>query len=185
MYGRYSRKLETKAGSPAYYGASDVAGPEVYNPDNRYSIATGASHIISPTFVMNGAVEYNRWTEGNDTQSFGFKSSTLGLPGIIDQYSPQFPQIGFPQPGYAPLGATTGFGQASFANNVGNASIDLNKMHGAHSLSFGYMGAVIDIYGGRIDPLLPAPARAALPDLMPFRHRPITSMEPTLRTIGS
>ena len=166
MYGRYSRKLETKAGSPAYYGASDVAGPEVYNPDNRYSIATGASHIISPTFVMNGAVEYNRWTEGNDTQSFGFKSSTLGLPGIIDQYSPQFPQIGFPQPGYAPLGATTGFGQASFANNVGNASIDLNKMHGAHSLSFGYMGAVIDIYGGRIAPTQFnfSPAMTAGPD---------------------
>ena len=152
MYGRYSRKLETKAGSPAYYGASDVGGPEVYNPDNRYSIATGASHIFSPTFVMNGAVEYNRWTEGNDTQSFGFKSSTLGLPGIIDTYSPQFPQIGFPQPGYAPLGATTGFGQASFANNVGTASIDLNKTHKEHSLSFGYMGSVIDIYGGRIAP---------------------------------
>ena len=152
MYGRYSRKLETKAGSPSYYGASDVAGPEVYTPDNRYSIATGASHIFSSTFVMNGAVEYNRWTEGNDTQSFGFKSSTLGLPGIIDTYSPQFPQIGFPQPGYAPLGATTGFGQASFANNVGNASIDLNKMHKAHSLSFGNMGAEIDIYGGRIAP---------------------------------
>jgi hypothetical protein len=152
MYGRWSRKWETKAGSPAYYGASDVAGPEVYNPDNRYSIATGGSHIFSPTFVMNGAVEFNRWTEGNDTQSFGFKSSTLGLPGIIDTYSPQFPQIGFPQPGYAPLGATTGFGQASFANNAGSASIDLNKIHKAHSLSFGYMGAVIDIYGGRIAP---------------------------------
>jgi hypothetical protein len=152
MYGRYSRKLETKAGSPAYYGANDVAGPEVFNPDNRYSIATGASRIFSPTFVMNGAVEFNRWTEGNDTQSFGFKSSTLGLPGIIDSYSPQFPQIGFPQPGYAPLGATTGFGEASFANNVGTASIDLNKTHKTHSLSFGYMGAVIDIYGGRIAP---------------------------------
>jgi len=101
---------------------------------------------------MNGAVEYNRWTEGNDTQSFGFKSSTLGLPGVIDTYSPQFPQIGFPQPGYAPLGATTGFGQASFANNVGSASIDLNKTHKEHSLSFGYMGSVIDIYGGRIAP---------------------------------
>jgi len=152
MFGRYSRKLETKAGSPAYYGASDVGGPEVYNPDNRYSIATGASHIFSPTFVMNGTVEYNRWTEGNDTQSFGFKSSTLGLPGIIDKYSPQFPQIGFPQPGYAPLGATTGFGQASFANNVGNASVDFNNTRKSHSISFGYMGAVVDIYGGRIAP---------------------------------
>jgi len=78
---------------------------------------------------MNGNVEYNRWVDGNNTQSFGFKSSTLGLPGIIDTYSPQFPRIGFSGSNYAPLGATTGFGQAHFPNNVGTASIDLNKTH--------------------------------------------------------
>ncbi len=152
IYGRWLQKFETKSGTPAYYGASDVGGPEVYNPDNRYSIALGGSHVFSPTFVMNANVEYNRWVEGNNTQSFGFKSSTLGLPGIIDTYSPQFPQVGFSGSNYAPLGATTGFGQAHFPNNVGTASIDLSKTHGAHSLAFGYMGVVVQIYGGRIAP---------------------------------
>lgn len=152
IYGRWSQKFETKSGTPAYYGANDVGGPEVFNPDNRYSIALGGSHIFSPTFVMNGNVEYNRWVEGNNTQSFGFKSSSLGLPGLIDEFSPQFPQVGFTGSNYAPLGATAGFGQAHFPNNVGTASVDFNKTHGVHSLSFGYMGAVIQIFGGRIAP---------------------------------
>ncbi len=150
IYGRWSQKFETKSGTAALYGASDVAGPEVFNPDNRYSIAFGGSHIFSPTFVMTGAVQYNRWVEGNNTQSFGFQSSTLGLPAIIDSYSPQFPQVSIT--GYAPLGATAGFGQAHFPNNIGSASVDLNKTRGAQSLSFGYMGAVIQIFGGRIAP---------------------------------
>jgi len=152
IYGRWSQKFETKAGTPPYYGASDVGGPEVYNPDNRYSIAFGGSHIFSPSFVMNANIEYNRWVEGNNTQSFGFKSSSFGLPGLIDTYSPQFPQVGFVSSNYAPLGATTGFGQAHFPNNIGSTSIDLNKTHRAHSLSFGYMGVVVQEFGGRIAP---------------------------------
>ncbi len=132
----------------------------------------GGSHILSPTFVMNGNVEYNRWVEGNNTQSFGFKSSTLGLPGIIDTYSPQFPQVTIT--GYAPLGATAGFGQAHFPNNVGTASIDLNKTHGAHSLSFGYMGVVVQVYGGRI-----------APTQFNFSNAMTTGPDPTAATTGT
>ena len=150
IYGRWSQKYETKAATPAYYGANDVGGPEVSNPNNRYSIALGGSHIFSSTFVMNGNLVFSRWVEGNNTQSFGFKSSTLGLPAIIDAYSPQFPQVGFAGSNYAPLGATTGFGQLHSPTNIGTASIDLNKTHGANSLSFGYMGVVSQMYGGRI-----------------------------------
>ena len=57
MYGRWSNKHEAKDGLPDYYGASDVAGPGDTNPDNRYSIALGGSHVFSPTFVMNGTVD--------------------------------------------------------------------------------------------------------------------------------
>ncbi len=152
IYGRWSQKYETKSGTAALYGANDIAGPEVFNPDNRYSISLGGSHVFSPTFVMTGNIEYSRWVEGNNTQSFGFKSSTLGLPSIIDSYSPQFPQVDFLSSNYAPLGATANFGQAHFPNNIGSTSIDLNKTHGPHSLSFGYMGVVIQEYGGRISP---------------------------------
>lgn len=150
IYGRWSQKFETKSGTPAYYGASDIAGPEVYNPDNRYSILFGGSHVFSPTFVMNANVEFSRWVEGNNTQSYGFKSSTLGLPADIDTISPQFPQVNIT--GYAPLGARGGFGQDHAPTNVGTLSLDLNKVHGPHSLSFGYMGVVSQEYGGRISP---------------------------------
>ena len=150
IYGRWSQKFETKSGTPAFYGAGDIAGPEVFNPDNRYSIVLGGSHVFSPTFTMNANVEFNRWVEGNNTQSFGFKSSTLGLPGEIDTISPQFPQVNIP--GYAPLGARGGFGQYHAPNNVGTFSVDFNKVHGPHSLSFGYMGVLSQEFGGRISP---------------------------------
>lgn len=150
VYGRWSQKFETKSGTPAYYGTNDLAGPEVFNPDNRYSLALGGSHVFSSTFVMNANVVFSRWVEGNNTQSFGFKSSTLGLPAEIDVISPQFPQVNIA--GYAPLGARGGFGQDHAPTNVGTLSLDLNKVHGPHSLSFGYMGVVSQEYGGRISP---------------------------------
>ena len=152
IYGRWSQKFEVKSGTPAYYGASNVGGPEVSNPNNRYSIALGGSHVFSPTFVMNANVVFNRWVEGNATQSFGFKSSSLGLPATIDKISPQFPQVNIT--GYAPLGARAGFGEFHSPNNVGTLSIDLNKVHGAHSLSVGYMGVVTQSNGGRISPTI-------------------------------
>jgi hypothetical protein len=151
IYGRWSQKFESKAGLADYYGASDVAGPGDVNPNNRYSIAIGGSHIFSPSFVMNGNVGFSRWVEGNNVQSAGFKSSTLGLPGLIDQYSPQFPEVNIGE-NYAALGPQNGFGKMASPTNVGTASIDFNKTHGAHSLSFGYMGVVSQMYGGRIEP---------------------------------
>ena len=99
---------------------------------------------------MNANVEYNRWVEGNNTQSFGFQSSTLGLPAEIDTISPQFPQVNIT--GYAPLGARGGFGQYHAPNNTGTFSIDFNKVHGPHALSFGYMGVINQQFGGRISP---------------------------------
>lgn len=145
IYGRWSQKYEEKSGLPPYYGASDIAGPGDTNPDNRYSIAFGGSHIFSPTFVLNGNVEYNRWVEGNVIQSAGFQASTLGLPGQIDQWSPQFPVVAINE-NYAPLGPQQGDGIFHTPNDAGTASIDLSKTHGAHSLSFGYMGVVNQIY---------------------------------------
>jgi hypothetical protein len=150
IYGRYSNKHEAKAGMPAYYGASDVAGPEDTNPDNRYSIALGGSQVFSPTFVMSGTVSYNRWTEGNNVQSAGFQPSTLGLPAILDTYSPQFPEVTFSSGNYAALGPQGGFGKDLTANNVGTATLDLNKTHGSQSISLGYMGVVTQLFGGRI-----------------------------------
>lgn len=150
IYGRWANKHESKNGLPDYYGASDVAGPGDTNPDNRYSVALGASHVFSPTFVMNANVEYSRWVEGNDVQGGGFKDSTLGLAGILDTYSPEFPEVGFTAGNYGALGPQQGYGEMSTANDVGTASVDFNKTLGKQSLSFGYMGVLTQLFGGRV-----------------------------------
>lgn len=149
IYGRWSQKYETKSGTPAYYG-DDPAGPEVFNPDNRYSLALGGSRVFSPTFVMNANTTFVRWVEGNIVQNYGFKSSTLGLPSEIDSISPQFPQ--FQISNYAPLGARGGFGQFTSPNNIGTVSVDFSKNYKSQAISFGYMGVINQLFGGRISP---------------------------------
>lgn len=150
IYGRWSQKFETKSGTPAYYGDNDIAGPEVSNPNNRYSIAIGGSRVFTPTFVLNANATFVRWVEGNHTQSYGFKSSSIGLPAQIDGISPQFPQINITN--YAPLGARGGFGEFKSPNNTGSFSVDFSKIVGKHSLTFGYMGVILQNNGGRISP---------------------------------
>ena len=153
MYGRYSNKHESKNGAPDYYGASDPAGPGDTNPDNRYSVALGVSHVFSPTFVMNANVEYNRWVEGNDVQGAGFQDSTLGLASILDSYSGEFPEVSFATGDYEPLGPISGNGVMTTANDVGTVSLDFNKTSGQQSISFGYMGVLTQLFGGRIAPV--------------------------------
>ena len=111
LYGRYSRKLEFKDEVPAYWGATDPAGPGQRNPNNRYSFGFGASHVFSPTFTVSGNLGLVHWVEGNDLQSKGFKSSSLGLPSFIDTYSPQFPVIS--ATGYLGEGPLQGAGQGA------------------------------------------------------------------------
>jgi len=153
MYGRWSNKHESKNGDPDYYGTSDVAGPGDVNPDNRYSAVIGASHVISPTLVMNANVEYNRWIEGNNVQGSGFQDSTLGLAGILNSYSPEFPEVSFSAGNYAPLGPISGNGVMTTANDVGTVSLDFNKSLRNQSLSFGYMGILTQLFGGRVAPV--------------------------------
>jgi hypothetical protein len=150
IYGRWSVKNEAKTGTPEFYGSSDEAGPGVNNPDNRYSVALGLTRVISPTLLVSTNLTFVRWVEQNHTQSYGFQPSSLGLPALIDSYSPQFPQINIT--GYAPLGARNNFGEYYQPNNTGSLSIDFNKTAGPHSLSFGYMGILLQQNGGRIAP---------------------------------
>ena len=153
IYGRWSNKHESKNGAPDYYGASDVAGPGDQNPDNRYSTALGLSHVFSPTFVMNANLVYSRWVEGNDVQGEGFQDSSIGLAGILNTYSPEFPEVSFANGGYIPLGPISGNGVMTNANDVGTASVDVNKTFGKHSVSFGYMGVLTQLFGGRVAPV--------------------------------
>ena len=147
LYGRYSYKKEYKDEEATFFGASDPAGPGQTNPNNRWSVGAGVSHVFSPTLTMSVNVGGMKWVEGNDMQSNGFKASSLGLPSFIDTYSPEFPSISVTN--YLSEGPLFGAGQGAFPRSSGTGSVDFVKMHGPHQLSFGYMAVATDENGGR------------------------------------
>jgi len=147
LYGRYSYKREFKDVSPAYFGVDNPAGPGQRNPNNRYNIAFGVSHVFTPTFTLSGNLGLMHWVEGNDVQSNGFKVSSLGLPAFIDPVSPEFPVIA--ASGYLGMGPQQGAGQGAFPRAAASGSLDLVKVVGKHQLTFGYMGVALDENGGR------------------------------------
>ena len=151
LYGRYSYKKEYKDEQATFFGASNPAGPGQRNPNNRWNIGVGLSQVFTPTFTMSINLSGMKWVEGNDMQSKGFKASSLGLPGFIDTYSPQFPIISVPG-NDAPEGPVAGAGQGAFPRAASSGSVDFVKVRRAHQLSFGYMAVAIDENGGRVYP---------------------------------
>jgi hypothetical protein len=133
---RWSQKYQSKINEPTYYGASDAGGPGVTAPNNRYSINAGYNHVFSPTFDMSVNWDVNRHVQQSTTQSFGFKSSTLGLPGFIDSIAPSFPEVA-PQ-NYAPLGAQNGLDNYFVPQTLWTTSLDFTKVKGRHTLGFGF-----------------------------------------------
>jgi len=147
LYGRYSYKREFKDVSPAYFGSDNPAGPGQRNPNNRYNIGIGVSHVFSPTFTMSANFGLMHWVEGNDVQSNGFQVSTLGLPAFIDPISPEYPVIA--PSGYRGQGPQQGAGQGAFPRAATSGSLDFVKVLGKHQLTFGYMAVAQDENGGR------------------------------------
>jgi hypothetical protein len=146
LFARWSQKFESKVNVPDYYGASDIGGPGATNPNNRYSFDLGYSHVFNPTFLLSANLGVNRWVEGSQVQSFGFKASTLGLPSFIDGISPVFPQV---QPqGVSGLGPNPNQDDYIVPRTLWTGSIDLTKIIGKHDLQFGFMGVLNQIYGG-------------------------------------
>ena len=147
LYGRFSYKKEYKDEEAAFFGADNPAGPGQRNPNNRWNVAVGVSQVFTPTFTMSVNLGGMKWVEGNDVQSNGFKASSLGLPGFIDTYSPQFPIVSVTN--YLPQGPVAGAGQGAFPRSAASGSIDFVKVRGAHQFSFGYMAVATDENGGR------------------------------------
>jgi Carboxypeptidase regulatory-like domain len=156
IYGQFSNKHEGKVQTSAFYG-DDIAGPYVFDPNNRMFGVLGYSHVFTPTFILNSELFFIRNPGGNIVQGYPFKPSSLGLPGTLDSWTPQFPQVEFGNTFggsgfYAPLGATQNSGEASFPQNNGSLTIDLSKTYKAHALGFGYMGVWQTDDGGRLTP---------------------------------
>jgi hypothetical protein len=143
---RWSQKYQSKVNYPTYYGADDPGGPGVVAPNNRYSINAGYNHIFSPTFDMSLNFGVNRHVEQSTTQSFGFQSSTLGLPSFINSIAPSFPEI---QPqSYSPLGAQAGLDNYLVPQTLWTSSVDFTKALGRHTVGFGFMDVWARIDGG-------------------------------------
>ena len=143
---RWSQKYESKINSPTYYGATDPGGPGVIAPNNRYSINAGYNHVFNPTFDVSLNFGVNRHVEQSTTQSFGYKSSALGLPSFIDGIAPSFPQI---QPqNYAFLGAPQNLDNYIVPQTIWTSSVDFTKIKGKHTLAFGFMDVWARIDGG-------------------------------------
>jgi hypothetical protein len=156
IYGQFSNKHEGKVQTPAFYG-NDVAGPYVFDPNNRMFGVLGYSHVFSPTLILSSELFFIRNPGGNVVQGYPFKPSSLGLPAQLDTWTPQFPQVQFGNTFggnsfYAPLGATQNSGEASFPQNNGSLTIDVNKTFKTQSVSVGYMGVWQTDDGGRLIP---------------------------------
>jgi len=136
LYGRYSYKSEYKTQEPELFGADNPAGPGNLRPNNRYSIASGFTHIFSPTMTMNLTAGYEYWNQVSTNQSKGFLPSTLGLPSHLDQYNPEFPLVTVGS--QSPLGPSDGAENSSIPPTT-SAAADFDKLLGKHTLSFGFM----------------------------------------------
>jgi hypothetical protein len=136
VFGRFSQKFQSKINSPTYYGAADAGGPGVTAPNNRYSANIAYNHVFGPTFDMSLNFGVNRHVEQSTTQSFGFKSSTLGLPTFIDSIAPSFPQ--FQPQSYSSLGAQAGLDNYIVPQTIYTIGSDFTKVKGKHTIAFGF-----------------------------------------------
>lgn len=170
--GRWSQKYESKINSPTYYGASDLGGPGVVAPNNRYSSNVGYNHVFSPTFDMSLNFGVNRHVEQSTTQSLGFKSSTLGLPSFIDGNAPDFPEI---QPqGYSALGAQSGLDNYFVPQTIYTMSSDFTKEKGRHNLAFGFSNFWSFLDGGHF-----------ANTVLPFQTITTAGPDPTQAIVGT
>ena len=140
IYGRWAQKYESKTNSPAFYGAKDPGGPLNVRPNNRFSFVTGLSHIFNARTAISANAGLNRWAEVSNTQGYPFDQTTVGLPASLNVSSPVFPII--TAEGQLSLGPVQGNQGASY-RNVGSVNVDVTRTEGAHDLSFGFMGAIM------------------------------------------
>ncbi|MBB5060688.1 hypothetical protein HDF16_005424 [Granulicella aggregans] len=148
IYFRFADKHEQKTNSPAYYGANDPGGPGNIRPNNRYSLATGFSHIFNATTALSANAGFHRWNQGGLYQGYPFDQTTLGLPAGLNAGSNQFPIINVGNGGSS-LGPVQGGFGAGIAN-VGSVSADLTKTLKSQDLSFGFMDAILQNNGNGV-----------------------------------
>jgi hypothetical protein len=152
IYGKFDWKAVNFNDPPAFFGASNPAGPSNGHPNNRLLGALNFVDTLSPTSTISANIGIARWVEGRTPQGAGFLPSELGFPSSLD-VAGNFPQVTF-------TGATNNiYPLANAANGNGatdrwprdnrSAGVDYNKVHGSHSISAGFN--YIDVHMNALD----------------------------------
>ena len=130
IYGQFSNKHEAKVQTAAFYG-NDVAGPYVFDPNNRMFGVLGYSHVFTPTLVLTTDLFFTRFAAGNIVQGYPvqtFLARAAGPSRFVDAaVSADSVWKHLCRDSYAPLGATQNSGEADFPENNGSLTMDLNK----------------------------------------------------------
>jgi hypothetical protein len=137
FYGRWSQKRQYKQLAGEFFGSNNPGGNGTLAPDNRWDGALGYTFAISPTLVLETNFGWGRWDEGRKPQGVPFNPSTLGLPAVLDSFGGPgaFPAINIS--GVNPLGSG---GLNATPREARTLSVDVTKIHGAHTFSIGFMG---------------------------------------------
>ncbi|MEO8657216.1 MAG: TonB-dependent receptor [Bryobacteraceae bacterium] len=136
LFGRWSQKRQFKQLAGEFFGSDNPGGNGTLAPNNRFDGALGYSFAIGPTLVLNANAGIGRWVEGRKPQGVPFNPSSLGLPNVLDSFGGPgaFPSLNITN--YNSLGSG---GLNATPREARTYSIDLSKVKGSHSFSFGFM----------------------------------------------
>jgi hypothetical protein len=133
LFGRWSQKREYKQEQAPLFGSNDPGGPGSRNPNNRWDFALNLTHVVSPTFLMGANLGWNRWVEATTRQGVPFDPASIGLPSFLNTKPGAFPYINVD--GVATLGSSQDY---AIPREDRTFAVDFTKIHGAHSLNFGF-----------------------------------------------
>lgn len=135
LAGRFTRdKLDW--GFPNYFGnIADYDGRQILIP--RYSTFVQYTDTLSPTFLLDAKVGFNRENEHYSVPAAGFDVTTIGMPAAFEK-NRQKRMDGFPR---ISISDASSFGRPDAQGNpsvTGTASIAATKVEKEHMLKFGY-----------------------------------------------
>jgi len=137
FFARYSHRLIQDR--PPIYFPKDLAIAEgrINQQDRVRGAVADYTHTLSPTAILTTRLGFSRTLFVYDNQGLGFLPSTLGLPRDIDAAVDRqmFPAFGVS--GYTGLGGNDHRWNAFMTYT---ALANLTKIHGPHTLKFGFEG---------------------------------------------
>lgn len=146
LFGRWSWNRIFAQQTPDVFGKDNEAGPGSANINPRWDAGASFTHTFSPSLLLSVNVGWNRWFESFAPTHWGFLPSSMGLPAYLDQIT-AFPTVG--------VADTTGFGAGYYSGTPREPRslfVDITKVHGSHSFTFGFQNIWMQNYESFVDP---------------------------------